>query len=179
MKIAFIGTHGTGKTTLAHSLVASLKKSRVDTGFVSEIARECPFPINENRTKKSQIWIILNQIIKEMEIEEKYEVIVSDRSVLDGYCYYIAKFGISKILEPLIKKHMETYDFLIYVPIREKLLIKDKVRSINKDFQKEIDILFQKVLKKFKIKPLTFNKDIEKEVLEKIKHKLINQKNFQ
>ncbi|MFW6282422.1 MAG: hypothetical protein ACOC1P_00005, partial [Minisyncoccales bacterium] len=70
MKIAFLGTHGTGKTTLAHDLVTKLKKQGIDAGFLSEIARKCPFPLNEERTKKSQIWIILNQIIAEIEAEE-------------------------------------------------------------------------------------------------------------
>ncbi|MFH1607709.1 MAG: AAA family ATPase [archaeon] len=103
MKIAFIGTHGTGKTTLAHELTSKLKKKGSDVDFLGEIVRKCPFPINENTTKKSQIWIILNQIIKEMETEERCKVLVSDRSVLDGYCYYVNQFGEAKFLEALIK----------------------------------------------------------------------------
>jgi adenylate kinase family enzyme len=163
MKIAFIGTHGTGKTTLAHSLVTNLKKSGIDTGFLSEIARSCPFPINQETTKKSQIWIILNQIIKEIEAEDAYKIIVSDRSVLDGYCYYVRKFGRSKIIEPLIIEHLKTYDKLIYVPIRKGLLKKDKIRSTDSKFQKEVKDVFENLIKEFNLKTTIFNENAKNE----------------
>ncbi len=158
MKIAFIGTHGTGKTTLAYALISSLKKKGIDAGFISEVARSCPFPINEETTKKSQIWIILNQIIRELESEEKYSVVISDRSILDGYCYYVRKFGRSKALEPLVIEHLKTYDTLIRVPIRPELLKKDKTRSTNIEFQKQVDDVFDEMIKKFNIKCKVFNK---------------------
>jgi len=175
MKIAFLGTHGTGKTTLAHELVMNLKKKGVDAGFMSEVARNCPFPINEETTKKSQIWIILNQIIKELEEEGHYEILVSDRSVLDGYCYYVNKFGPADFLEPIIKKHLQTYSYLIRVPIRKGLLTKDKIRSTNKQFQKDVDIQFNRLLKKFKVKHLNLkvledstNKKIIEQILKNL-----------
>lgn len=55
MKIALIGTHGTGKTTLAYDIISKLKKKGIDADFLGEVARICPFPINEQTTKKSQI----------------------------------------------------------------------------------------------------------------------------
>ena len=88
-KIAFVGTHGTGKTTLAHELVSKLKREGIDVGFLGEIARKCPLPINEQTSKKSQIWIILSQIIREIEEEGKSDFLICDRSVLDSYCYYV------------------------------------------------------------------------------------------
>jgi len=171
MKIAFLGTHGTGKTTLAHDLVTRLKKRGIDAGILSEVARQCPFPINEDTTKKSQLWIILSQIIKELEAEEKYSVVICDRSVLDGYCYYVNKFGRAKFLEPLILKHLKTYSHLIRVPIRKGLLKKDKIRSTNDDFQKKVDIQFNNLLKKFRIKHSVFNELSEKkdnEIIESV-----------
>lgn len=175
MKIAFIGTHGTGKTTLAHELVIRLKKRGTDAGFLSEVARICPFPINEKTTKKSQVWIILSQIIKEIESEDKCEVLVSDRSVLDGYCYYVNKFGRAKILEPLIMEHLKTYSYIIRVPIRKGFLKKDKVRSTDLKFQKDIDNQFSNLLKDFKIKHIYFsnadaktNEEIINEVLDRL-----------
>ncbi|MFH1151832.1 MAG: AAA family ATPase [Nanoarchaeota archaeon] len=175
MKIAFMGTHGTGKTTLAHELVSKLKKKGIDAGFLSEVVRSCPFPINEDRTKKAQIWIILNQIVKEIESGEKYSCLVCDRSVLDGYCYYTSKFGDAKFLEPIIKQHLQTYTHLIRVPIRKGLLKKDKVRSTNEKFQKEIDNQFNKILKKFNVKHINL-KDWEnksdKEIVEQVLNNL-------
>jgi len=170
MKIAFMGTHGTGKTTLSHELVSKLKKEGVDVDFLGEIARRCPFPLNEKATKKAQIWVILNQIISEMECEDKCETLICDRSVLDGYCYYVNKFGRAEFLEPLVLKHLKTYNYLIKVPIREGLLKKDKMRSINKKFQKDIDEQFEILIKKFKIKHLkiTDSKKGDAQILEKV-----------
>jgi len=171
MKIAFFGTHGTGKTTLAHELVMKLKKKGVDAGFLGEIARKCPFPLNEETTKKSQIWIILNQIIYELEEEEKYKILVCDRSVLDGYCYYTRKFGRSETIEKLVKEHLKTYDYLIRVPIREGFLKKDKVRSVDKKFQIDVDNQFGKMLKILNIKYIDLKEkefQIDEEIIKEV-----------
>jgi len=169
MKIAFIGTHGTGKTTLAHETVMMLKKKGIDAGMVTEVARQCPFPIREETTKKSQIWIILNQIIKELEAEEKYEVVVSDRSVLDGYCYLVRKFGRMKVIEDLVKEHLTTYDTLIRVPIEEGFLKEDRARSANKKFQEEVDNQFDRMIDILKVKHVLLeNRKSIKEVISTI-----------
>ena len=172
MKIAFLGTHGTGKTTLAHELVAKFKKQGIDAGFLNEVARRCPFPLNEEATKKSQVWIILSQIIAEMEAEEGCEALVCDRSVLDGYCYYVNKFGRSPVLEALVREHLKTYSRLIRVPIREGLLQKDKVRSTNLKFQKDVDDQFNKFTKLFeledKIQPIKKEKLSDEEIVERV-----------
>ena len=50
MKVAFIGTHGVGKTTLCYDLAAALKKRDLTVELVREVARECPLPINRETT---------------------------------------------------------------------------------------------------------------------------------
>ena len=173
MKIALIGTHGIGKTTLAHDIMTRLKKRGIDAGFLSEIVRECPFPVNENTTRKSQLWIMLMQIIKELEFEERYGVLICDRSVLDSYCYYAKKFGKSEVLEPLIKKHLETYALIIKVPLRDGFLKDDKFRSTDKKFQKDIDEKMDGLLKKFGVNFASISSEEENEkIIGKIIKKL-------
>jgi len=155
-KIAFIGTHGVGKTTLAHELVSKLKRGGIDAGFLGEIARKCPFPINEGASKKSQVWIILSQIIREIEEAGKSDFLVCDRSVLDGYCYYTSKFGLSKTIEPLIAEHMKTYHLLVKLPIRQGFLKEDKVRSLDCEFQKRINDTMNNLLKRLDINHINF-----------------------
>ena len=172
MKIAFLGTHGTGKTTLAHDVVVNLKKMGVDVGFASEVARKCPFPLNEEATKKSQIWMLLSQIIMEIEEEEKCGVLVCDRSVLDYYCYYANKFGRLPMIEGLVKEHLKTYSKLIRVPIREGFLKKDKIRSVNKKFQLDIDKQFDKLIKEFgiedKVQTMKIGQSSDLEIVERV-----------
>ena len=48
MKVALIGTHGVGKTTLCYELAARLKRRDVEVELVREVARRCPLPINRS-----------------------------------------------------------------------------------------------------------------------------------
>jgi cytidylate kinase len=57
MKIAFSGSHGTGKTThvlkKAHELKLQYPNKSID--ILSEVARKSYLPINQNSTKESQL----------------------------------------------------------------------------------------------------------------------------
>jgi len=54
MKIAFIGTHGVGKTTLCFDLASRLKRLDMGVDIVKEVARGCPLPINRETTLEAQ-----------------------------------------------------------------------------------------------------------------------------
>ena len=41
MKVAFIGTHGVGKTTLCFDLAARMKRLDLSVDIVKEVARQC------------------------------------------------------------------------------------------------------------------------------------------
>jgi nicotinamide riboside kinase len=157
MKVALIGTHGTGKTTLALQLTAELKKLGKNAGFLGELAGKCPLPINENTTREAQKWIIYNQYVKEIEEGIKFPVLVCDRSILDGYIYYHYWFGKENSLEEVIKEEIKSYDFLFRVPINRSYLKKDGIRSIDQKFQEEINEKCDYLLKKFSIKAHTTN----------------------
>ena len=66
LKVAFIGTHGVGKTTLCYGLAARLKARDVALEIVHEVARRCPLPINEATTVAAQAWILHTQIGEEL-----------------------------------------------------------------------------------------------------------------
>lgn len=103
---------------------------------------------------------MLTQLTKEIEFEEKAEVLVSDRSVFDYYIYYVNKFGRLKAIEPLIKAHLKTYTCIIKVPIRQGFLKKDKIRSTKKEFQNEIDKKFDELLKLFNVEYINLKNKI-------------------
>ena len=54
MKIAFIGTHGVGKTTLCYELAGVLKRQNVHVDIVKEVARLSPLPINQKTSLDAQ-----------------------------------------------------------------------------------------------------------------------------
>jgi len=44
VKVAFIGSHGVGKTTLCYDLAGALKREGVHVDMVKEVARLSPLP---------------------------------------------------------------------------------------------------------------------------------------
>lgn len=151
MKIAFIGTHGTGKTTLSYSLTGELKKLGINAMMITETARKCPLPINKDCAFASQLWIMTTQICQEIELQSVYNDIVCDRSVLDGYVYALVTGCANLTLEKLAEDWIKTYDYLFKVPITRPLSA-DGIRSMDDTFQRAVDETMDKVLKEKGVK---------------------------
>ncbi len=137
-KIAFIGTHGVGKTTLCYGLAALLKARDLSVEVVHEVARRCPLPINEETSVAAQTWILHSQIAEEIQAEGRYPVVVCDRSVLDNYVYLLLAAGRQNSLETLIENWVATYDLLVHVPIVFSPS-PDGIRSQNTSFQAAVE----------------------------------------
>jgi predicted ATPase len=140
VKIALIGSHGVGKTTLCYDLAARLKRRDHDVELVTEVARRCPLPINRRTSIEAQAWILHSQIAREIEAEARHEVVLCDRSVLDNYCYLRHAAGRQPGLEELVTRWISTYRLLVKVPICNPPRW-DGVRDTDEAFQADIDAL--------------------------------------
>jgi nicotinamide riboside kinase len=158
LKIAFVGTHGVGKTTLCFDLAAQLKRLDLGVDLVKEVARRCPLPINENTTPDAQAWILHTQIAEELEASATYEVVICDRSVLDNYAYLVARAGRQADLDPLVGKWIRTYDALFKVPVIS-LPSYDGTRAVSPAFQLEIDGVIEKLLADFAVDVVSLGAD--------------------
>lgn len=136
-KVAFIGTHGVGKTTLCYGLAAGLKSRDVDLEVVREVARRSPLPINQFTSVASQEWILHTQIAEELAAEAHNGTVICDRSVLDNYVYLLVAAGPQEPLEPLVDHWMTTYDLLLHVPIVDAPSA-DGVRALDPAFQRAV-----------------------------------------
>jgi thymidylate kinase len=148
MKVAFIGTHGVGKTALAYALAAHLKRIDIAVGLVQEVARDCPMPINRETTLAAQSWILHTQIAREIAAAEKNAAVICDRSVLDNYAYLVHRVGRRKAIDPLVKESLAGYTLLVKVPIWQRPRF-DGVRATDVDFQREIDEEVDRLLAEF------------------------------
>lgn len=137
-KIAFIGSHGVGKTTLCYGLAARLKARDLAVEVVHEVARRCPLPINEESSLESQSWILHTQVSEELVAQHRYPVVVCDRSVLDNYVYLLLAAGRRPGLEALVASWTPTYDLLVHVPILEEPS-PDGIRSADPAFQRAVE----------------------------------------
>lgn len=146
MKIAIVGTHGTGKSTLSYILASEFKKMGKNVKIVQEVARTCPFGINDGMSVESALWIYHEQARKEMEAEEKHEIVICDRSVFDSFIY--AKYfklqdwrieGLRSIATTAL---CVDYGLVIFlepdIPLQT-----DGTRSKDLEFQKGINELFK------------------------------------
>ena len=143
-KVALVGTHGVNKTTIAYELAGALKRRGRTVELLTEIARECPFPLNEHATREAYQWIIARQVQLEIEKSPRADVLVCDRSVLDNFAYYVRRYGDkggeAEALAAYCRAWMRTYDLLVRLPITEALA-PDGFRSTDEKFQREIDLL--------------------------------------
>lgn len=153
-KFAIIGTHGTGKTTLAYEVTAELKKIGLHAEMLSEVARRCPFPIHQAVNVKAQMWILTNQIAKELDMERLCDYLILDRNVIDYYVYLM--YGNfpkeADMLKPLILYHLKSYDMIFTTKFSQKYLIPDGIRDTDPAFQKRIEEILRKFLKEHDIK---------------------------
>ena len=145
VKIAFIGTHGVGKTTLCYDLGAILKKRGFHVDLVKEVARLSPLPINRKTSLEAQMWILTTQIAEEIRSAAHHEVVVCDRSVLDNYAYLVFAAGKQRWLEPLVNRWMRSYDLLFKVPISGTASA-DGIRDTDEFFMRSIDRLVDDLL---------------------------------
>jgi nicotinamide riboside kinase len=158
MKLAFIGTHGVGKTTLCYELAATLKRLDLSVDLVKEVARSCPLPINRETTDAAQNWILHTQVAREIELSDGYDFIVCDRAVLDNYAYMVQAAGRRPELEAFIRHWMSTYDLLVKVPVIAPPSF-DGTRDTSLDFQADIDTLIDGLLEEFKLEFLALPGD--------------------
>jgi predicted ATPase len=150
LKIAFIGTHGVGKTTLCFDLASRLKRLDLGVDIVKEVARSCPLPINRDTTVEAQAWILHSQIAQEIASQTQNDVVICDRSVLDNYAYLVHRAGRRPEYDALVGRWAGTYAGLFKVPILQAPSF-DGTRDLSTSFQREIDAVIDRLLSDFGI----------------------------
>jgi nicotinamide riboside kinase len=145
--IALCGSHSTGKTTLLNAL----RKEFPGFHYVTEVARDCPFPLNENTSWEAQEFIYREQVRRELEIPLK-DITISDRSTYDQlayvtYAYLRGRIDLNDFMT-LRQRLMDwgaLYDLIVYLPI-EFPLVPDGVRSLDESYREDIDRLIRDIL---------------------------------
>lgn len=163
MKIGITGTHNVGKTTLTKSLVKMLKDKGVSAVACTEYERQCPLPAGtETRNSvDSQVWILGKQFISEIELVNKFPVVVCDRTMLCNYAYFLWNLKKNpelkehpkvKIIHEMVDNWLKTYDFIFRLPIiEEEGLSDDGFRSTGRAWQREINGMIDDIIKDKKV----------------------------
>jgi len=161
LKTALIGTHGVGKTTLCYEVAAQLKRLDWNVELVTEVARDCPLPINRETTLDAQQWILHTQCAREIAAQRppraasssppaQNAIVVCDRSVLDNYAYLVCALGRQGDLDPWLRNWCRTYTRLFKVPVWKPPAF-DGTRDTGLEFQREIDAVIEELITDWKI----------------------------
>lgn len=171
-KLAFIGSHGVGKTTLCYGLAARLKRRDFSVEIVHEIARRCPLPLNEETTVAAQSWILYTQIAEELVAAERYPVVLADRSVLDNYVYLLLAAGAQPSLEGLVNTWIRSYDLLVHVPISAPPSA-DGLRATNPTFQRAVDERLRRELVTRGVETLALEPALQGEWIDRVEREVL------
>lgn len=141
--IAVSATQGCGKTTIVYGIATFLKKLGKNVAVINELARECPFPINQDADDRTQSWIANKQLTKEFEKMDRYEYLIVDRSVLDPICYslFLGKpEWVSLLQTDYLVAHVKTYYKKLYLldPVLFDWNVVDNVRDTDTTFRNGI-----------------------------------------
>lgn len=152
MKIGVLGSHGVGKTTLALDLAQQLQKmGRYSVTVLTELARECPYPLGVNQIPEATNWLISRQMSRELELQRHSTVLVCDRTSIDSLCYTRASGHMldeSVLLVPGAMQWLQTYDLLVWIRPSGHL-VDDGYRMLDHGFRQKVDESFEALLEPF------------------------------
>lgn len=120
-RVAIVGAHGSGKTTLAHEVVALLKRRGIAVSLCREAARESHYLTQGRRVPEMQIDVFARQLSAEMEALRTSELVLCDRSLLDIHIYaqlfFPGRIGLTEqaflaSMEQFVSLYMPTYRLL-------------------------------------------------------------------
>jgi deoxyadenosine/deoxycytidine kinase len=121
-KIAFCGSHGTGKSTLLQSIAKDFDIPILDNtirSYYKNIGVDDFDKLPANIRTQCQLNLLLNQI--QREDSEGQDGFITDRSVLDyiGYTAVSSDMsgGIRGVYEQLIKSRLQNYTHFVYIPV--------------------------------------------------------------
>ncbi len=146
-KIAFIGSHSVRKSNAVHAFASTIGRAGRSVEVGREVIRDNPLGLNEGATAEAQLWVLMAQVQQELELAKRADVLVTDRSVVDNFAYYLRvtagedPFGV----EPLIRRWAATYDLSVRL-LPDVGLLADGVRSTSDEFRDEIEAILDRIL---------------------------------
>jgi len=111
--IGHSGTHGTGKTTVACQKIVDLKVQYPGKSIrvLCDLESLCPYPINKTGSRRTQAWLFSNQINQELTNLQRFDIVVTDRTVVDviGYTHALGFHNLAESMQTYAAQHITIY----------------------------------------------------------------------
>ena len=149
-KIAFIGSHSVRKSNAVHAFASTIGRAGRSVEVGREVVRFNPLGLNEGATPEAQLWVLMAQVQQELELRGRADVLVTDRSVVDNFAYFLRvtdgtdPFGV----EPLVRGWAPSYDLMVRL-LPDVALLADGVRSTSDRFRDEIEAILDRILPEY------------------------------
>lgn len=166
-KYLFTGAQGTGKTSLIEALPLPINMQKLK-GITRKVINEKNLTINEysdNCTQKH----IFDAYERQLTSNDNY---IAERSLVDvcAYTWYLVKQGkcSSTLLEyqlSKLEKFIANNPKTVHIYLRIEFdIIEDGTRSLNKEFQSDVDYYIQEILAKYNINYVMVTGSVEERV---------------
>lgn len=156
--LGIAGTHSTGKSTFIEAVESQAKARGISVLKISDTATKCQesgFPILENHTFESTLWILVSVIKAELEAELNAELVLVDRPVLDALGYLEAALKATgrsisteerNYLYGLARFHTGRYALLLKTKLDETIPLGEG-RDSNMEFRRSAGLEIDQVFK--------------------------------
>jgi nicotinamide riboside kinase len=176
-KIAVMGTQFSGKTTLIKNLSSYLKGRGYSVCVVTEVVRDCPYPVNEIASVEAQDWVLEEQKRREKQLEGMCDMILTDRCLLDNFAYWRRAAEKASLPEgEILKKERDVFEYskknytiMFLQPFNIEKIEDDKFRSMDLEWREEMHERILDIVKKFSEEsdtPVFYVEGDEREMLE-------------
>nr|WP_321399382.1 AAA family ATPase [uncultured Desulfobacter sp.] len=151
--ISFSGTHGTGKSTAAAKEYIDQKiNPEKSVCVLCDMEAMCPFQINEKTTEQAQDWLFANQILRETEARARFDIVITDRTIVDVVAYtYAAGFQeLACRMLGFAEHHVQIYDEITIKQAKfNQHCHNDGIRSTDLDFRMQVETILKDIYRQF------------------------------
>lgn len=153
MKIAYIGSHGVGKSAAAHFMAAKLKKENPGKSIkvVEESVRDISKLVGMNNSKL-QIMAVCDSLYKQEYYTSLYDIVIFDRIAFDYYMYdlYFEVEALDSYYNIIID-NIKSFDKIYFVRPDNTPIVDDGFRMTDAQQRKTIDSIFKSALDRHNI----------------------------
>ena len=142
--ISFSGSQGTGKSTsaLRKNIDLNMCYPEKTIHLLQNLELKCPYEINQGASEYAQQWLFSNQMNQEMDNLAYFDIVVTDRTVVDviAYTYALGFQSLAADMLACAQSHMYVYKKIYFKKIANNNFNFDNgIRDTDLKFRSDVE----------------------------------------